>query len=529
MIDLYGSQNSNLILALAGATFVVPFLLFASLAGTLADRYSKRTIITITRLTEIGVMICGVIAFSLESPLLGYGVLFLMAFQTTLFSPCKYGILPEIVPPKKISYFNGLIAATTFLAIILGTFLASFLTDITHKQFIVASWVCVVIALFGALFSFGIEKTKPQASQKKISRHFLKEVYLTLKKATRTRYLLLSILFGAYFLFIGAFVQLNIIPFTVQSLHHTEVQGGYLFLMTALGIGIGSFFAGKISGEQIELGFVPFATFGMALMLWLLHHYCCQLYPVAAILAILGLFGGFFIVPITAFIQVGSVNEDRGENVAVSNFISFFGVIVASFLIWYFGSYLNLTAADGFFIISLATLVMGVCLLGLMADQVLRLALSLLAQSFWKLHLHGKKILHQSTPQLIVVHRTSWLDTVIMMALLPRLMRYVVPVKGRFFKSRRTLLKTLSILAIDAEHYAPHALEQVKTELALGRSVCFMVPAFTKKWETSLEELDVSFVTATIERTLPAKQAGYFSQFLSLFHHPLKITFAKTL
>src|SRR5262249_36970073 len=155
---------------------------------------------------------------------------FLMAFQSALFSPCKYGIIPEIVPASRISHCNGIITATTYLAIILGTFLASFLTEISHKKFVFAVFSCVFISILGWIACLGIEKTKPQAAKKKVSTRFISDIFRSLLKARSTRYLVTVLVFGAYFLFMGAYTQLNIIPFTLQSLHLSEVHGGYLFI-----------------------------------------------------------------------------------------------------------------------------------------------------------------------------------------------------------------------------------------------------------------------------------------------------------
>jgi len=232
-------------LALAGAVFVIPFLLFASLAGSLADRFSKQKVIFFTRWSEIIVTIFGVMAFFFQSKLGGYTVLFFMAFQSTLFSPCKYGIIPEIVQKKQISHCNGVIVATTYLAIIFGTFLGSFLTEITNKHFVIAGSFCVLVAIMGACSSLGIPKTQPQAAKKKISFRFITDIIRSLRRAEKRRYLLTTLCFTAYFLFIGAYTQLNVIPFTLQSLHLSDVHGGYLFLVTAVGIGIGSILAGR--------------------------------------------------------------------------------------------------------------------------------------------------------------------------------------------------------------------------------------------------------------------------------------------
>lgn len=538
MISLKGQESSNTILSLAGAFFVIPFLLFASLAGTLADRFSKRTIIYLTRLLEILSTSLGVLSFIFKSIIGGYLVLFLMATHSALFSPSKFGIIPEIVPKERVSRCNGMVTATTYLAIILGTFFASFATEMSNRNFVLISLFCVLIALIGTLLSLRIEKTRPQAARKKISARFLSVIYRTLKKSRKRRYLFSVLIFGAYFLFVGAYTQLNIIPFTIQSLHLSEIQGGYLFLMTAIGIGIGSFLAGRFSGSEIELGFVPLAALGIAICTIGLYLFDTHFYIVVPLLMGVGLFGGFYIVPIDAFIQIASPQGDRGQNVAASNFLSFVGVILASGLIALLGNLFNLKAATGFLIIGLITILLSISLLILFADQVLRVLVATAAKFLCHIRVIGKKRLKGLGPTLLVAERSSWLDTVVVMATLPRLIRYIVPLdEGK--KKRGPLYRLLWLIPLDTEHFSPigpPALQAIREELKAGHSVCLMQPVTIpshnlREWEKRLEELlkdiPVPIIPIHISRIGP-QQEGRIAALKSLTQGPIKISFGNS-
>lgn len=537
LIHKLGPEKSYGILALAGAIFVIPFLLFASLAGTIADRYSKKRVITITRFVEIGIMCLAVGMIALQSAIGGYLILFCMATTSAIFSPCKFGIIPEIVKKEKISHYNGLMTATTYLAIILGTFLASLLTDVTERNFVLSSSICIAIALLGALFSLRIEKTPAQAFEKKISARLFSDIYRTLRKANRIRYLLVAIVFAAYFLFIGAYVQLNIIPFAIQSLGQSEIQGGYLFLMTAIGIGIGSFLSGKLSGKEIELGYVPLAALGLTCVLICLFLFSTHFYVVAPLLIILGILGGFYIVPMESFIQAASLPQDRGQNVAAANFMSFLGVVLASLVLGIFGALLHLSAASGFLIVGLLTLLVALLLFLTMADQVLRLLVARCAHYFWNLKVTGRKNLEAHPTLLLVAQRNSWLDTVVVMATLPRLIRYIVPMKGRFIRSRTFVYHLLALLPLDREHIlppGPSAIKLIRKELMLGHPVCLMEPAKRanlKDWEEEVGELveglGIPTLPIYIQRHEVSENASYLSQFLSLFKHPIKVSYGK--
>lgn len=161
---------------------------------------------------------------------------------------------------------------------------------------------------------------------------------------------------ASFFLFLGAFFQLNIIPYAIQSLNLSEVGGGYLFLTVAIGIATGAVLVGKLSKQHIELGFSCLAGFVLFILVFLLA-ICPKNLSINILLCILiGCFSGFFIVPIDAYIQKQSPDEQRGQIVATSNFMSFTGVLMAPFSIYLLSGIWGLTAAQGFFFVSMIVL-----------------------------------------------------------------------------------------------------------------------------------------------------------------------------
>src|SRR5947208_3823336 len=121
------AKSSSEYLALAGAVFVIPFLLFSGYSGHLADAISKRTVLIGVKAFEIFAMGLGFAAFFSTRIELMLVVLFLMALHSTIFSPAKYGLVPEMLPAKDLSRANGLLEMSTFVAIVLGTSIGSFL------------------------------------------------------------------------------------------------------------------------------------------------------------------------------------------------------------------------------------------------------------------------------------------------------------------------------------------------------------------------------------------------------------------
>ncbi|MEZ5315218.1 MAG: MFS transporter [Chlamydiales bacterium] len=534
VISIQGKEHSNTILALTGTIFVIPFIIFAPIAGFLADRFSKQTIIYLTRLAEILSTVLGLVCFLIKSIFGGYLVLFLMATHSAIFSPCKYGIIPEIVEKKNISHSNGILTATTYLAIIFGTFFASFISEVSNRNFVFALSCCIAISIIGTFLSFGIQKTHPQAPQKPLSLHFFPVILNTLKRSKKIRYLFYSLIFGSYFLFIGAYTQLNIIPFTLQSLNLSEIQGGYFFLMTAIGMGIGAFLAGYLSAKEVELGFVPLATIGIALCFIGLFLFASFFFMVTLFMILIGLFGGFYIVPIDTFIQIASPNENRGQNIATSNFLNFIGVIIAAGMMAFFGNFLNLSAKSGFLIIGIVTFIIGLYLLVLFADQVLRLFAELITK-FFPIRVIGKEKIHPFQPILLIASKMDWIDIVFLIGTLPRLIRCIVPMEKKM-RHRSFFYPFLRFCLLDLKHFSPIGptiIEILNQELDANHPVCLINPHHIgmkdlKAWKNNLsgflENIKVPLMPIYISRA-KLKTSTYLSFLKNLMKNPITISY----
>ena len=352
LIESQGVESSSFILALAGAVFVIPFLILSIPAGGLADKISKQRIVVMTKMAEVVTTLVGVFAFWWHSAFLLYTVLFLLAIQGAVFGPSKYSIVPELVPSRKISKANGLLSSFTFLGIIIGTSAAGPLVQITEKNYIIAAFFCVALAILGLSLSLKIPPTLAAGSAKPIPYRFFSDIFKTYKKALLVRHLLPAILGSAFFLAIGGFVQLNIIPFTIEMLHKSDVDGSYFFLLTAVGIGIGSLIAAKLSGKEVRLSLVPIGGWGMVACFLGLGLIKPSLAVDLPCLLLLGLFGGLFLVPLDAYIQTASPKDECGQNVAANNFTGFVGVLLSSGLIYIFAE-IGLSPATGFTLMGL--------------------------------------------------------------------------------------------------------------------------------------------------------------------------------
>lgn len=477
-IDIMGVEHSTLILSIAGAFFVVPFLLFSSTSGMIADRFSKRNIIVVCKVMELVIMALGVIALTLKSPWGAYSILFLMATQSALFGPSKYGIIPELVESDKLSKANGILGSMTYLAIIIGTFLASFLTHITHRNFVVGGVICTFISLIGLLVSLLIDKTPASGSNKKIHPWFMLEIYKTSRLIAQKPVLLISMIGSAYFLFGAAYIQLNIIPYSMEVLGLTDVQGGYLFLLTAVGIGIGSMMAGKISGRSIELGLVPLGGIGMAIGSIGMDLFSNHPWAIIVLIPCMGIAGGIYLVPLDSYIQFASPNRHRGQIAATTNFFGFFGVLLSSAALFFISDVLGLSADKGFAIFGVFTAIMVVVAIWAIYHHFTRYLGMLLAKLHYRMTITGNESIPHDKPSIFVCHHTAWNDTLLLLGSQRTPVRFFtekVLDHSPFVKWLYSLLKIVSIPSIELIEDSAERMKQIRSSLRRGVSICLFV------------------------------------------------------
>jgi acyl-[acyl-carrier-protein]-phospholipid O-acyltransferase/long-chain-fatty-acid--[acyl-carrier-protein] ligase len=537
-IQIEGIEYSHQILASTGATFVIPFLLFSAISGTLADRFSKRDIIVTTKILELVIMALGVCAFAFHSKWGSYAILFLLATQSAIFGPSKYGIVPELVSKDKISKANGLMTSFTFLAIILGTFLASFLIQITGRNFIVSSIFCTFIALVGLVTSFRIEYTPPAGSEKKIHIFFLKQIFQTLQLARQEISLLPAILGAAYFLFVGAFAQLNIIPFAVQSLKLSDVQGGYLFFLTALGIGTGALIAGKVSGRIVELGLVPIGALGIALSAFFLDTFSENIWMVIPIVTLLGVFGGIFEIPLDSYIQVASPKQMRGQMVAATNFLSFIGVLLASALIYLNSEVFSISADKGFSLIGFITLAIFVIFTFQFFDYLTRFIAAILSKLHFSTVFKGKENI-PDCPAVYVCTHTAWNDTLLILGSQRRRIRFFIEEEQQhspWLRRLYGLLKVVFIPDIEPLEENQACLMEIRNTLKKGISVCIFIQSWDIYSEVEklnhstpfnhiIEEANYPIIPVYIQKGIKLSRFEFLTNLLKKFRVPASVVF----
>lgn len=483
LIDLKGVESSSQILFWVGTVYVLPFLLFSSAAGILADKFSKQKIIVALKGLEVIITILGVLAFWFGSAWACYTLLFMLSFQSAVFGPPKYSIIPEIVKFEKISKANGIITSFTYLAIILGTFLASFTTQITHKNFTLSASLCVLIAIIGFLTSLFLPYTKPSRTTKKINTFFIKEIYKTLVFCLKKPFLLSAVLSSAFFLYIGAFFQLNIIPFAIESLKISEVGGGYLFLTVAIGIALGAIIAGKLSKNKVEIGLSCFACFGLSLFLYFLSLFPSFLTTTLIFLILNGICGGLFIVPFDSYIQTYSPQKERGQVIAASNFLSFLGVLLAPSTLYLFSGTLKLQASTGFFFMAMLVMLVAFILLFHFSGIFLNFLSRKIFLKIYQIKLLKSPFDHKNVP-LVIMPQSSMTKALLLSSVSENLHFFIFRHQRRFLDIFYNLFSNVTVIYI--KNLKTSAVEIIQKKNKENKLPCLLLSKSLKLEDAQL-------------------------------------------
>ncbi|MGB2624756.1 MAG: MFS transporter, partial [Candidatus Acidiferrum sp.] len=384
-------EDRDRLVPIVGFLFAAPFILFSMAGGYFADRFSKRSVTIWTKVFEIGVMGLAVAALAAGNLTLEMAAVFLASTQAAIFGPSKYGLLPELLPPERLSWGNGVIELGTFIAVIAGSVAAGFMVESFRGHQGYSGAVLVGCAFLGLLFSQGIARVPAADPLKKFRANFLGDLWTQGKRIRADRVLWLAVLGNTYFWFLGALLQFDIIVYGQDVLHLRPSSNAILQAAIAVGIGVGSLAAGYLSAGKIEYGLIPLGSLGMTVLGILLSMHGLTFEAVLFLLAGLGFFGGFFIVPINALIQHRPEEDKKGGIIAAANLLSFVGIGAASGAYYLLTRFVHLGPASIFLWASLATLAATAYVLWLLPDSLLRLLLWMLTHTLYRLDVAGRE------------------------------------------------------------------------------------------------------------------------------------------
>jgi acyl-[acyl-carrier-protein]-phospholipid O-acyltransferase/long-chain-fatty-acid--[acyl-carrier-protein] ligase len=316
----------------SGMYFAIPFLLLSMLGGWMADRFSKRLVMIGVKTMEIGIMIFATYALASGKMGLQLASICLMGVHSAFFAASKYGSLPELVPPAKLSWANGVIEMLTFLAAIFGTLAAAWLAESFAGKPAWSGAILLGLAMIGWLMSLGITRVPAASPDKPLRLNFLGDLWREFKWMRADRDLWRANLGNTGFFFIAVLIQMNLVLYAEQVLHIKPMENSALQVALAVGMAAGSLLAGKLSGDHVEYGLIPLGAFLMAAMGFALG--CAEISRSAftVCLTLLGIGGGMFIVPLAAVLQHRPPADRKGSVQGAASWLSWVGICAAAVL-----------------------------------------------------------------------------------------------------------------------------------------------------------------------------------------------------
>lgn len=540
-----GQDGGSGYLALAGALFITPYLLFSGYAGHLADAFAKRRVLIAVKACEIVIMGLGVLAFMVGSVEALLGVLFLMATQSAFFSPAKYGILPEIFRERDLTRANGLGEMATFVAIILGTTTGGLIFAIWADGLVRVGFLLVAVAALGVAASFGIPRVPGPTTRKPLALSPFTEIGRGLGEVRRSRGLAFAIAGITGFWFLGALLQLDVILLGKEVMGLDDARTGLLQAAVGIGIAIGSLAAGRLSGEKIELGLVPLGGLGLAVGSLLLAIAPPSFAAAAASLVFIGFSGGLFIVPLNAFLQHKAGAASRGRLIATNNFVNMVGILIASGTLWLLRGVLGIEADRIVLLMGLGTLAGVAYTFYLLPGFFIRFTFWLLTHAVFRIRLVGREHVPEKGPALIVCNHLSFADGLLVSACVQRFVRFIV---NRHYAEKpafRRLARTMHVIPVSERRPKDivRALARARAELEAGHVVCIFAEgaisrtgnplAFRPGLERILAGLDVPVIPVNLDRVWGSifsfKGGRFFRKWPERFPYPVTVSFGAPL
>ena len=502
--------NAGRQLSLVGIVFILPFLLFSGYAGQLADVYSKRRVLVVTKSLEVVAAALGLAAFASGRLELTYAVLFLIAVQATFFSPAKYGILPEILPDRDLSRANGLLEMSTFVAIVAGTAIGSFLFDTLADRLWAIGVIVLAVAIVGTALSLRIPAVPAASPGTPIAGNPFREIVAGVARLRESRVLSLTVAGLSYFWFLGALLQLVMILFGTEVMGLTDTWTGILTTFAAIGIAAGSLAAGRLSGDKVELGLVPIGSLGMGGFAILLATATHSFALAAFSLTMVGFFGGLFAVPLNALLQQKSGDAEKGRLMATNNFLNMAAIVGASAVLWISRDVAGLSADRIVLVFGVLTVVASIYVLSVVPEFLVRFCLWLLTHTIYRIRIVGQEHVPARGPALLVCNHLSHVDGALVGACIQRFVRFLVYKPYYEHWAVNPLLRMLHAIPVAGGREAMAAIETARRELQNGHVVCIFAEGaisrtgnllpFKRGLERIVDGLDVPIVPVYLDR-----------------------------
>lgn len=365
-----GNLEISMLNNLAGLLFILPFFIFSATSGQIADRYERSQLIRWLKLCEIGIMILATVGFFLGNMWILLLALFFMGMHSAFFGPIKYAVLPDMLKDNELMTGNAIFQSGTSLAILLGMVIGGIVISHSAGNMLWISVTVIAVAVLGYLSSRLILPQKIADPTLKVNWNFFLTSWQMVKLSYGLPLIFVILLGNSWYWFYGATIITQIPQMTQQYLHGNENVSSLVLTFFSIGVVIGSAICRKLSGQTVNIKMVPIGAIGLTLFAFYLAWALAQLpnlqgeyltiseslqqgiafYHVFAAVTLLGITGGFYIVPLYAMMQAKSPESHRARIVSANNILNAIFMVTSAIFCIIILSQLNMSLVNLFII-----------------------------------------------------------------------------------------------------------------------------------------------------------------------------------
>ena len=486
------SMASDVVINLAAGLFILPFFLFSATAGQIADKMEKSLLIRRIKIMEIAIMVFAGCAFWISSLAALLGLLFLMGTQSAFFGPVKYSIMPEHLKPEEIVGGNALVEMGTFISILLGTLCGGVLIQMKNGP-AVTGLVLVSVALMGWLASRMIPATSIHAPHLIVRWNLFRETLRTIGYARRERSVFLSILGISWFWLLGAAYLTQLPNFTRTVLAGGESVVTLLLTLFSIGVGVGSLLCERLSDKKVELGLVPLGSIGLSLFgidlfwacrfpesegLMTLTQFLATSGSVRLMIdfVMIGVFGGLYIVPLFAMVQMRTRPEERARVIAANNIINALFMVLSSLAGAVIIGVAGVSIPVFFLLLALANVAVAVYIYSLVPEFAMRFLVWMITHTMYRFHHRDLDRIPENGPAVLVCNHVSYMDALLIIGACRRPVRFVIyePIYRIFLLN--FIFRAARAIPIASQRTNPVGLkvafDEISKALEAGEVVC---------------------------------------------------------
>ncbi len=321
------------LISIVSAGLILPYLLLSPLAGKIAVIYSKKSIFVFFKLLELPIMLIACVAFYYEWVLLAIFSVLLMGIQSSLYSPSKYGLIRDIGGSQGAAFGSGVFEAMAFLGILIGTVVASYVSDIYNPSIVFTLFMGV--AILGYISTKQIQaKELPEDKSKVNKLNPIKFLIESFRFASKHQSINLAVFGASSFWLIGGILQMNLVIHSKQVYEVSNTLTGMVMASAAVGIGLGSWLVGKIANKYSFRKLVFIGLVAMISIMLTLTFLKINFYIYLMLILMFAFSGGFLQVPCLSLVQKADLGRELGTMIAYLNIVTFVFVLFGTFLFW---------------------------------------------------------------------------------------------------------------------------------------------------------------------------------------------------